>query len=147
MKNFVINISRKSIFDRVSLNSEYAGAKTNADDDFYRRVATVSDDEVILSGFWTELCGETIRKFQNFLKESTTEEETLILGFEMSNAYDESLTPSVESDISNALSAGMSARWFQFTDPTRAQEWRKESEALLERAFEKLCHRKRPVRK
>lgn len=147
MKNIEIIISKTEVLEKVSLESAYTGAKTDQDDRFYDRVATIDADKELLSGFWIESCGKITDKLREFIRSSVNNELALTLNLEISNAYDEALTPSVKEDLRGVLLYGIIGRWFRFTFPERSAEWLAQSSDLLERACSKLCHRSRPVRK
>ena len=146
MKQIEIIINKVEVLDEISLNSAYAGTKTVGEEGFYDRVATVEADSLLLSRFWTEMYGEVTEKFREFIVKAEKTETDFSLTLELSNAYDESLTPSVREDIFGGMVKGMMAYWFRYTCPDKSPEWQKESSSLLSRAFAKLCFRKRPRR-
>ena len=146
MKILNISIEKSKILEEVALASAYSGAKTEGSPDFFDRVATIEEDAGLLSRFWTRMCGTVTDKLKSFITASETTDESLSLTLELSGAYDDSLTPSVKSDLFSAMAAGVAAGWFQITFPSRAHEWEAQSELLLKRCFSKLCHRKKPKR-
>lgn len=146
MKNIEISISKSSIFEDVSLKSEYAGFKSPDKEALYPRVSTIDADENILSGFWLEMCGRISEILKDFITVSSISSSSWKFSMEVSGAYDDTFTPSVNNDIQSSLSTGILARWFKFTFPERAAEFQQESETLLNRVISKLCHRRRPVR-
>lgn len=146
MKNININIDKSIIFRDVSLNSAYAGAKNTSENGFFERVATIEADEELLSHFWTDMCGLITDRLRAFVTSAEQKEDSLHLTLEVSGSYDDSLTPSVISDLFAAMTAGISARWFSFTFPQQTTDWKIQSNELLNRVIGKLCHRKRPTR-
>ena len=147
MKIIEIIINKAEIFNEVSLNSAYTGAKSSPEDSgFFDRVATVEADEELLSKFWTEMCGETTDRLREFIQTTATTAEAFKLTLEVSGSYDDSLTGSVTADISSAFTAGMCAGWFRFSVPALSEQWRLDSANLFRRAISKLCYRKRPQR-
>lgn len=72
---------------------------------------------------------------------------TLSLTLEVSGAFDDSLSPSVATDIFSFLVASVAARWFRITWPGRSGEYLTESENILSEIIRKLYHRRRPVRR
>ena len=145
MKEIKIEIPKQAIMTEVALASSYAGAKSRETADF-DTVATVKEDEAFLQRFWNDTCGEIASVLQEFVAVALFSGESLKLELELSGAYDEALTPSVEADIFSALSAGVTARWFRFTLPEKAPEWETRSRDLLERAHRKLCYRRKPLK-
>lgn len=131
--------------ESVALATAYTGAKS-VDDNAYDRVATVDADASLLNSCWDKVCGRVAEKLQPFLSSSETGEEEFTLNLEVSGAYCDSLTPSVNSDLQACLTSGIIAEWFRFACPTKTPEWETESHCLLNRAFSKLCSRKKPRR-
>ena len=146
MKNIIISIAKPSILENVSLNTSYVGAKSRNDSLEFDKVATISEDDTLLTRFWVEMCGVVTDRLKEFIVSSTGDSEKLSITLELSNAYDESLSPSVKDDVFSAIAAGVTARWLQYTLPERASEWHQSATSLLERSFSKLCQRRKPSR-
>lgn len=146
MKILNISIKKAEILEEVALAAAYSGAKTEAAEGFFDRVATIEDDSGILSRFWTLICGRVADKLKNFITASEISGDSLSLTLELSGAYDDTLSPSVKSDLFSAMASGVTAKWFRITFPARAPEWEDQSAELLERALSKLCHRLPPQR-
>lgn len=147
MKNVPIKINKAEIFERVSLSSAYTGAKDIKDPAIYDRVATINEDETLLTGFWQETCGIITEKLREFILSIEDSADELSITMELSGSYDEALTPSVVEDLKGVLTTGIAGRWFRFTYPEKAADWLSQSSTLLNRAFSKLCYRKKPTRK
>ena len=117
MKYIKIEIKQNEIFEEVSLATAYTGAKTESDKAFYERVATINCDDTLLRRFWNQACGIVTARFKNFIRESEIKEDLLMLNLELSNAYDDAMTPSVKSDLFSAMAAIVTERWFRITCP------------------------------
>ena len=146
MKYFMISLTKVEILDHVSLNSTYMGAKGGDDSGFFERVRTIEDDDPLLSRFWIEMCGVLTDQLKEFTTSSSDQADILTLNFEVSGAFDESLVPSIKEDLFAAMAAGITARWFAYTLPDKAEDWNSQSRSMLARAVSKLCHRRRPSR-
>lgn len=147
MKILTIIITKDNVFEDVSLASAYTGAKTDDDSGVnFNRIATIDADNNLLSRFWIQACGIVTDKLKSFIMASEINENSIKLTLELSGAYDDSMSPSVEKDVFSAMTAGVTAQWFAITFPERTKEWDEKSAALLNRAFAKLCHRRRPKR-
>lgn len=144
MKTIEISINKSAVIKAVSLNSNYLDA---AKDDNANRISTLEYDDNILSGFWTDCCGEVCEKLKEFIAGSQISSSEFYLKLELSGAFDDNLAPSVETDIQDALTAGITSRWLGLRASEMADDWMNKASALLKRALSKLCHRKRPVRK
>lgn len=141
-----ISISKASIFEEISLATAYTGVKTEAEKGFYDRVATVEEDDTLLSRFVNEMFGEVTDRFREFIYASSNDKDSLNFTLELSGSYDDSLTPSVKEDIFSGIVAGVMARWFRFTFPDGSEEREKQADNLLKRAYAKLCQRRKPKR-
>lgn len=146
MKQIDIEIKKTAVMTEVSLASAYAGAKSGNETRNFSSVATVKEDEALLERFWNDTCGEIASVLKEFVVTAIFSGDSFILRLELSEAYDDVMTPSVESDLFSSLGAGVTARWFEFSLPEKASEWKERSETLLQRAHRKLCYRRRPQR-
>lgn len=146
MKNIKTILTKSEILEEVSLKTEYTGAKAEAPEGFYDRVATVSADNALLSTFWKEMAGKLMETFRPFVDSMDIGEDSLQISLNVSNGYDESLTPSLENDIRSAFVAGITAGWFRFTSPDKHSEWSEASTRFLSSALSLLCHRRPPRR-
>lgn len=147
MKNIKIIINKTDIFRDVSLNSEYTGAKSDSEQDIYARVATIEEDDALLSKLWGQTCGDIIDRLRGFISDSSASDSELKLTLEVSGAFDDTLTQSVIDDLNIACSAGVTARWFRFTFPALCNEWETLALASLDKALAKICHRRPPQRR
>lgn len=147
MKNIAISLIKASVLEEVALNTAYTGVKTDAEKGFFDRVATIDEDEELLSRVWKKVCGEVIEKLKQYISAINIKDESMELSLEMSGAYDDTLTPALITDIKDAVAAGVTAGWFSFSCPEKAKDWENMKAGLLTNAFSKLCSRKKPVRK
>lgn len=138
-----IIVEKSAVFDIVALNSAYGDASASDKTD---RIITLQSDDGLLSGFWRERCGMVTEKLRGFITASTLSADRMNLTLELSSAYDEALTDSMKEDLFKSITSGVTAAWFRFTLRDRAEEWERQSAELLDRAFSKLCHRKKPLR-
>ena len=146
MKQINISFSKKAVFDEVSLKTAYTGAKNTACSDCFSRISTVNDDDEILSCYWKTACGEITDKLRAFLTGCQISDNNFNMILEVSGAYDEALTPWVESDLFDTLVASVTAAWFRLSLPENAGEHELKALTLLQRAYAKLCQRRRPQR-
>lgn len=148
MKIININISRGEIDAELSKITAYAGAKTpSADvDRDYDRIATVDEDAAMLNRYWHNSGNTLADCLKDFITGFQMDDSVIALTLEVSGAFDESLTPSVEGDLKSFVAAAMARAWFAITLPDRAAEWEGESNRLLRDASRKLYHRRRPQR-
>ena len=145
MKSISISLAKSEILEDVSLNTAYTGAKSS-DDKAYNRVATIPQDDPLLSKFWIETGGRVIDQLKEFVVSSSLDEEKFRMTLEVSGAFEESLEPTVKDDIHAAVTAGVMTRWLRYTYPDKATEWESHTTYLLGSVLSKLCHRRRPLR-
>lgn len=147
MKKLELKLLRTDVMSEVSLATAYAGIKSIATEaTVFNRVAAMPSDEELILRFWREMCGIVTEKLREFIIDSLQSDSQFSVTLRLSEAYDESLNPSVESDIYSAFTAGVIARWFRYSLPERSQEWASESMTMLERAYRKLYQRTPPRR-
>lgn len=146
MKNIKLIIAKADILADVSLNTAYAGAKFSEEKGTFKRVATVEADELLLTKFWHSMAGRITEKLRNFITGVEISEFQLVLNLELSNAFDESMLPSIKTDIEEAFASGIISMWMSLTLPEKSQEWEQRTVGLLDRAQRKLCYRRKPVR-
>ena len=143
MKIIKINISKSAIFKDVSLNTVYAEAGNASDS---TRIQTIDDDKSYLDRAFSEIVGWITDRLRQFLQDYKSIDGDVQFILEVSGSYDDSLTPTVESDLREAIAAGVTAAWFRFTCPSLVKEWQELRETILTRVISKLCYRKKPVR-
>lgn len=113
----------------------------------YDRVATVEEDCQLLERYCDVACSELLEKIKEFVTEVDFSGESINLTLETSGFYDDSLTPSLQTDLFAYLVASISMRWFRITLPERAAGEEMEAARMLEKALSKLYHRRKPERK
>ena len=149
MQTIKIILLKSDVLAAIASNTSYTGTKTESANpgEFYDRVATVEKDAELLSLYWQDTCASLADALRTFIVEAKFGRETLTLTLEVSNSYDATLTPAVETGISAVVVAAMISRWFRITMPQRAAEWEKEATRQFEALLANLYHRKKPVRK
>lgn len=147
MKILSIIFNKTDILKEVSLASAYSGAKAEAPESLFERVATVEEDNELLSRLWTQAGAAILDKFKAFIISSEISDFQISFSMELSSAYDDSLSDSIKSDIFAAFIAAIMALWCKYSWPEKSSGWDVEARDLLARAFSKICHRRRPYRK
>lgn len=146
MKNVKIIIEKTKILEDVRMQTAYAGAKSGDDKGIFLKVAALRSDDELLTGFWRGLCGRITDVLKDFNLVADISDQRMEISLELSGSYDETLTPSVASDIESAIASGVTARWFSITCPEKVAEYEALAEGKIRSFVGKLCHRKRPVR-
>ena len=149
MKTIKIAIRNADIFKELAKVTAYAGAKSDSDalSEVVDRVATVKEDDELLSRYWEMACSGLVDRLKSFVTVADYSADSLLLQLETSGAYDDSLTPSLRTDIFSYLVADIAARWFRITWQEKAESYAGEASRLLTEAERKLYHRRRPVRR
>lgn len=149
MKYIELAIRNADIFKELAKVTAYAGAKSDSDAlaDVVDRVATVKEDDELLSRYWEMACSGLVDRLKSFVTVADFAGDTLTLQLEVSGSYDDSMTPSLRTDIFSYLVADIAARWFRIAWQEKAESYVSEAARLLTEAERKLYHRRRPVRK
>lgn len=149
MKYIELAIRNADIFKELAKVTAYAGAKSDSDAlaDVVDRVATVKEDDELLSRYWEMACSGLVDRLKSFVTGADFAGDTLTLQLEVSGSYDDSMTPSLRTDIFSYLVADIAARWFRIAWQEKAEAYIVEADRLLTEAERKLYHRRRPVRK
>ena len=146
MKEISIIISKRDVFEEVGLQTSYAGLKNDNNSGFYQRVAALKQDEALLNRFWSIVCGKVADYLQGLVREYSDSADSFSLQLEVSGAYDDVMTPSVRSDLFNAMWSGVGAAWFDLTYPEKGEEWHLKEEQFLKSMLSKLSQRRKPMR-
>lgn len=146
MIKFKITFSKSKIIDKVSLNTAYTGAKNAKESGYYDRVATIKADRVLLESLVGQSAGLLMERLKDFITVPFLGGDEISFTLELSGAFDESLIPSVTNDLEDVLVTATTAAWMRIADVTKAENWERETSAILQRGIAKLCHRRRPVR-
>lgn len=148
MKTIKINILRRDADEELARITSYAGIKSPGSEGLkdLDRIATVDEDSALLNRYWQAAANTLADRLKDFITGLAADNESVGLTLEVSGAYDDALTPSLEGDLRGYAAAYMTRAWFAITLPERAAEWDAECERLLRDASRKLYHRKRPVR-
>lgn len=146
MKEYTIILTKAEIFENVSLHSTYTGAKNTTEDTSLMKVATNDSDNLMLSRFWLDICGEITEKFRQFIVKTEINDTSFSMTLELSSAFDESLLSTIRTDLQGACVNGILGAWFEISFPEKSVEAATRCQTLLQRAFSKLCHRRKPIR-
>lgn len=148
MQTIEIIITKARVMEEVAASTAYAGAKTDTQDpeSSYYRIAASSTDSAIFGRFWRECCSRIADELKNFVTDACFGDEVFSLSLLASGSFDAAFIPSVNADIHAAAVADLTASWFQYTVPARAQEWRTQCRQAIDNALSKLYHRKAPRR-
>lgn len=150
MKTIILTATKAEIMKKVGQTTAYAGVKepsAGEDGRFYDRLATIEEDSPLLGRFLTAAFSEVLEQLKDFTVGSAVGDVTLELRLEVSEAYDDSLTPAVEESFRSFLAASVLRRWLQLAWPVRAAEWEQEAAGHLQSMARNLYHRSRPNRR
>lgn len=146
MATITIYITKESVWNEVCKVSEYAGAKMTGDDGAYRRITLTEADKADLQLFWEESVAEANAKLKELLTGSDLPTEDFEAELEVSECYNEELTPSVRAAISGYLVRSVLGRWYRLANKEEADGCLGEAASKMEEALRMLYHRKRPRR-
>lgn len=150
MKILTFDISKSEILEVVAEFSAYAGTKLAPDDDdgkTFFKVATLSDDALLLSRFLADAGAECLEKLKDFVTDTSFNGTSFHISLEVSEAYDDAATPFVLNSLKSFLAAAVLARWMSLAMPSQRDEWKAEAFRILSEVERRLYHRVRPRRK
>lgn len=149
MKTITLTLRKRDIFNEIGKSTAYTGAKSDSDANnlLYDRVAIVEEDTQLLDRYCDIACSELLEEIKEFVTQVDFSGENIDLTLETSGFYDDSLTPSLQTDLFAYLVASISMRWFRITLPGRAAEQQTEAARMMEKALSKLYHRRKPTRR
>ena len=149
MKTIIINIKRGDVLAEVGRITAYTGVKSDDSDSgaLFERVATVEEDAELFARYWRDACAIVAERLKQFVGGAGFGREELSLNLEVSGAFDDSLSPSVETAVFSVIAALLSARWFRLSMKEKAEEWEEEASRLLAEIERMLFHRRAPRRK
>lgn len=149
MKIIHISILRTEVLNELAQTTAYAGSRRPAEvtDTEFAKIATVEEDTSLLTLYWEEACSMAVERLKQFVATVDFAGAALILSLAMSDAYDLSLTPSVECSLKAFLMAAVAARWFRMALPEAAPQYEGDALRLMADVERKLYHRVAPRRK
>ena len=146
-QQIVLNVNRKAVYTEVDKTTDYTGSKLNDTEQGAReRIAVTGGDLQNLSRFWEETCAVANERLKEmFVEGSVPSAENYSVTLQVSMAYDQGLTPSVEASLRSFFIANITGKWYVFTNKTEVKDYFSEAAELMEDVRRKLYSRKRPV--
>lgn len=149
MKTIILEIPVSEIEDRVSLATSYTGARRETDGSLgseYLRIATVSEDSLLLSRFMADAVSNAADTLKDFLTETLFDGRMVRLSVEVSEGAGDGLAVALKDTFVQYLSAAATGRWMRLACPQFAEEWEEEAAKRLLEISRALCHRRAPRR-
>ena len=147
MKKLEFDIEKSSIEEMIGEATAYAGAKSvSGEGATYERVATAEGDRRILERYLSDACAAAVERLRPFVVGVNFSGERVRMTLEVSGSYEDSMQPAAESAFRSYLAAWATGRWMRLTMPEKWEEWRSETDRLLNELERNLYHRRRPRR-
>ena len=111
-----MNVNRKDVYTEVDKTTDYTGSKLNDTEQGAReRIAVTGGDLQNLSRFWEETCAVANERLKEmFVEGSVPSAENYTVTLQVSMAYDQGLTPSVEASLRSFFISNITGKWYVF---------------------------------
>lgn len=147
MKSVTITLTKSQVYDEVAKTTAYGGAKMLEDDpNAYKRMFTTKADRDMLSRFWDESCVSLCQTLRRYLTSESQSAESSVFNLELSESYDEALTPSLKKEFLSFFVMNIVSMWYTFTNKAEAADYSTSAAGLLEGIHRKVCYKKKPKR-
>lgn len=146
MKRITLSVDKGRVYEEAAKTTDYNGSKNDADD--RRDKVLITDaDNVMLERFWAESASAVNERVKPFLVSVTDPgDNSYSVELEMSNSYDTTLTPSVNSSLFSYFATSVISKWMEFSDKGDAKGYAENAAAMLTDVMRKLYYKKKPVR-
>ena len=144
--SITLTISQTNVLNEVAQTTGYSGAKMIGDDAAFERINTVDKDENELKRFWDESRAEVAKAFARLLSSESMNGTNYNLILNVSAAFDNSLTASMQLGLFSYFVQSITAKWYVYTNKNEAAMFAQRADALLDEVREKAYFKKKPTR-
>lgn len=149
-----LTVNKANVYNEVAKTTSYTGAKMVGDENAYRRIFAKDDDRLMLERFWTEACSAATEEFKPFITEVSANNnrrdvdltDDYVVDMELSSAFDENLTGSIEQSLFSFFVLFIVSRWYKFTNKNEAASFAEDAAGMMEDVKRKIYYRKKPKR-
>lgn len=146
MQEYILRVRREDVYDKVAQTTAYTGAKMK-DEHAYERIFIIDEDKSMLDRFWDECKNTICNSMKKVLSsERETEEGEYVLTLNLSSAFDENLTESMQRSLFSFFVMNITAKWYTFTNKSEATGYASEAATYIEDIMRKAFFKKRPKR-
>lgn len=146
MIGITLTINKEVVYGEVAKTTSYTGAKMQEDEGAYERIFTTDEDKSMLERFWNE-CRITVAGALKKVLDSETETDGVYsLSLELSSAFDEALTESMQKSLFSFFVMAIAAKWYAFTNKGEVTGYAAEAAVYLEDVAKKAFFKRKPVR-
>ena len=154
MTEVTLRVSKQRVYDEVAKTTSYTGAKMQGDDTAYDRIFTTDSDRSMLERFWTEACNAATEQLKKFIVEVSENGEgntidlsrDYVVKLELSSAYDENLTESVQASLFSFFVSAIVSKWYKFTNKDETESYAADAVGMMNDVMGKIFYRKKPRR-
>lgn len=146
MKTIELKVNVAGVLLEVARTAGYVGAKggavvgkANADaaegGDLYDTVGIVDEDGVLLRRFFDELRTDVVALFAQKISHEgivDSESDDYVLGLYVADTFNEALLPAMELKLKQYFVAGVTAKWFGYTNRADVAGYAAEASAVLD---------------
>lgn len=146
MIEITLTVNKEEVYNEVAQTTSYTGAKMD-DEHAYERIFTTDEDKCMLERFWGECKNTICNSMKKVLSsESESEEGEYSLMLNLSSAFDESLTDSMQRSLFSFFVMNITAKWYTFTNKSEATGYATEAATYIEDIMRKAFFKKKPTR-
>lgn len=141
-----LTIKQSDVFNEVAQTTSYTGAKMDGDENAFKRISTVDEDQPELQRFWNESRAEVAQAFISLLSSEGMSGDNYSLVLNVSGLFDTALLPSMQLGLFSFFVQNITAKWYVFTNKNEAGDFANRGSALLDEVREKAFFKKKPTR-
>lgn len=145
MIEITLTINKESVYEEVAQTTAYTGAKMD-DEHAYDRIFTTDEDKSMLERFWNESKNTVCNSLKRVLASEQESDGDYSLSLELSNAFDEALTESMQRSLFSFFVMNITAKWYTFANKDEAKGYATEAATYMDDILRKAFFKKRPVR-
>lgn len=143
--NITLNIKKDAVYEEVAQTTSYTGAKMD-DEHAYERIFTTDEDKSILERFWNESKNTICNELKKVLCSETDIDGDYTLELGLSDAFNTTLIPSMESSLFSFFVMNITAKWYTFTNKGEATGYASEAATNMEDIKRKAFFKNKPIR-
>lgn len=145
MTEITLKVKKEDVYEEVAQTTSYTGAKMD-DEHAYERIFTTDEDKSMLERFWGECKNTVCNSLKKVLSDEGETDGEYELALGLSDAFDETLTASMQRSLFSFFVMNITAKWYTFTNKEEATGYATEAATYLDDIKRKAFFKKRPTR-
>lgn len=152
MKDLIVSVPKREVYNEVSQESAYVGAKSEKEDD-YDRVSATQEDNALFEGYWAEASSAVTDLLKRFVvsvsgtNSGVNLDDDYTATLSMPENFNDALKDSIETSLYKFFSNFIKSKWFALTKKDDAERYAQMADAMLTDVKSKIYFRNRPVKR